>query len=101
MSLILDRLRANGVSVTLDGAQILLSGPPGGLTEDMVRQAKRHKAELVATLRDEAFVAAMPSGMRQTVQAIKDTFADLGGATVIEFSTDTRRFPAASAVQSQ
>ena len=84
-SKLLDRLRANGVDAVLDGANVRLRAQSGVITDQMVRWAKRGKTELTAALREEEIIAAMPSGIRRTVEAIQTIFADTGGATVVDF----------------
>ena len=48
---LLDRLRAAGVEVAVDGEKLILDGPAYALPDDVVALVRQHKAEVLETLR--------------------------------------------------
>ena len=74
--------------------------PRDRMTPDLAEKLRRHKPELLARLgaageapgryteAEERLLGGVPAPVRTTVDLVKATFADLGGATVVEVRPD-------------
>ena len=87
---ILAELRAAGAVVRAVGDKLHIDAPKGTLSPALLDRIKASKADMLAALKTQPagrLPVRCPAGLRMAVEAVQQTFADMGGATLVSMTT--------------